>query len=163
MLTTDGKPMKADPQSLLGPDKDRLGSWKEIAVYLGREVRTVQRWKKREGLPVHKHRHVKGNSVWALKREIDAWLHSRNWAASEPASMEDCSEPTVESFNQRLFAAGRTPAKSRLLLQNSAAGVGSLDLLQGEHRIRLYFLCAVARRTRCKCAQEFSNSEQGVN
>ena len=139
MLTMDGKPMKADPQSLLGPDKDRLGSWKEIAVYLGREVRTVQRWKKREGLPVHKHRHVKGNSVWALKREIDNWLHSRNRDASEPAPKEESSEPAVESLNPTLFAAGRMPAKSRLLLQNSTAGVGSLDLLQGENRIRLYF------------------------
>ena len=32
----------------------RLDSWKEIAAYLGRDVRTVQRWERREGLPIHR-------------------------------------------------------------------------------------------------------------
>jgi hypothetical protein len=124
---------------VLGPERDRLDSWKEIAVYLGREVRTAQRWEKREGLPIRRHIHEKASSVCAFKHEIDAWLHSRNWAASEPAPKEDCSEPATGSLNPTLVAAARTPAKSRLMLQNSAGGVGSLDLLQGEHRIRLYF------------------------
>ena len=35
---------------------DRLDSWKEIAAYLNRDVTTVQRWEKREGMPVHRHR-----------------------------------------------------------------------------------------------------------
>jgi len=131
--------MKADSRSVLGPERDRLDSWKEIAVYLGREVRTAQRWEKREGLPIHRHIHEKASSVCAFKHEIDAWLHSRNWAASEPAPKKDCSEPATGSLNPRLFAAARMPAKSRLMLQNSAAGVGSLYLLQGQHRIRLYF------------------------
>ena len=33
--------------------EERLDSWKEIAAYLNREVTTVQRWEKREGMPVH--------------------------------------------------------------------------------------------------------------
>jgi hypothetical protein len=41
-----------DPLGESRPD-DFLGSWKEIAAYLGRDVRTVQRWEKKEGLPVH--------------------------------------------------------------------------------------------------------------
>jgi len=131
--------MKTDARSMLGPDTDCLDSWKEIAVYLGREVRTAQRWEKREGLPIHRHIHEKASSVCAFKHEIDVWLHSRNRATSEPAPKEDCSEPAAESLNPTLFAAVRMPAKSRLLLQDSAAGVGSLDLLQGENRIRLYF------------------------
>ncbi|MCU1257033.1 MAG: repeat-containing protein, partial [Candidatus Angelobacter sp.] len=36
---------------------DRLDSWKEIASYLRRDVRTVQRWEKKEGLPVYRHLH----------------------------------------------------------------------------------------------------------
>jgi len=55
----------------------RLDSWKEIAVYLRREVRTVQRWEKREGMPVHRHGHSKGNTVYAFREEIDAWLIGR--------------------------------------------------------------------------------------
>jgi hypothetical protein len=131
--------MKAGARSVLGQDRDRLDSWKEIAVYLRREVRTVQRWEKREGLPVQRHVHAKASSVCAFKREIDAWLRSRSRAAGEPAPNKDCSEPAAESLNPTLLVAARLPANSQLLLQNSADGVGSLDLLQGENRIRLYF------------------------
>lgn len=45
---------------------DRLDSLKEIATYLKRTVRTVQRWEKREGLPVHRQFHLKEGTVWAL-------------------------------------------------------------------------------------------------
>ena len=139
MWTTGVKPMKAGARSVLGPDRDRLDSWKEIAVYLRRQVRTVQRWEEREGLPVQRHVHAKASSVCAFKHEIDAWLRSRSRAASEPAPHKECSEPTAETLNPTLLVAARMPAKSQLLLQNPAAGVGSLDLLQGENRIRLYF------------------------
>jgi len=36
---------------------ERLDSWKEIAAYLKRDVRTVRRWEHAEGLPVHRHSH----------------------------------------------------------------------------------------------------------
>ena len=39
------------------PVEDRLDSWKQIATYLHRDVTTVQRWEKREGMPVHRHLH----------------------------------------------------------------------------------------------------------
>ena len=56
---------------------DRLESWKEIAAYLGRDVRTVQRWERTESLPVHRHMHARQGSVYALRRELDAWKRSR--------------------------------------------------------------------------------------
>jgi len=56
---------------------DRLDSWKEIAAYLKREVRTAQRWEKSEGLPVRRHQHDKQSSVFAYKSELDAWWHER--------------------------------------------------------------------------------------
>src|SRR5277367_3541312 len=52
---------------------DRLDSWKEIATYLRREVRTVQLWEKKEGLPVHRHFHKRLGSVFALRSEIENW------------------------------------------------------------------------------------------
>ena len=52
---------------------DRLDSWKDVAAYLRRDVSTVQRWEKREGLPVHRHLHDKQGSVYAFKSELDAW------------------------------------------------------------------------------------------
>jgi Tol biopolymer transport system component len=58
--------------------KDRLDSWKEIAAYLKRDVTTVQRWEKREGMPVHRHLHDKVGSVYASRAKLDAWVRSRN-------------------------------------------------------------------------------------
>jgi len=55
----------------------RLDSWKEIAAFLRRGVRTVQRWEATEGLPVHRHQHAKLGSVYALKSEVAAWWESR--------------------------------------------------------------------------------------
>src|SRR5436190_22440139 len=52
---------------------DRLDSWKEIAAYLKRGVRTVRRWEREEGLPVHRHVHRVLGSVYAYRSEIDAW------------------------------------------------------------------------------------------
>jgi len=56
---------------------ERLDSWKEIAGYLNRGVRTVQRWEREEGLPVRRLQHDKLGSVYAFKRELDAWFASR--------------------------------------------------------------------------------------
>jgi dipeptidyl aminopeptidase/acylaminoacyl peptidase len=58
-------------------DEGRLDSWKEIAAHLRRDVRTVQRWEKREGLPVHRHQHHSLGSVYAYRHELDAWREGR--------------------------------------------------------------------------------------
>ncbi len=55
-----------------------LDSWKEIAAYLERDVRTVQRWEKREGLPVRRHAHDQLATVYASRSEIDVWLGKRS-------------------------------------------------------------------------------------
>jgi eukaryotic-like serine/threonine-protein kinase len=61
----------------------RLDSWKEIAAYLGREVRTVQLWEKGEALPIHRHQHGRQGSVYAFKAELDAWREARTSTAVE--------------------------------------------------------------------------------
>lgn len=53
----------------------RLTSWKEIAAYVGRDVRTVLRWEKDRGLPVHRVPGATGRVVFAYTDELDAWLH----------------------------------------------------------------------------------------
>jgi len=55
----------------------KLESWKEIAAYLQRDVSTVRRWEKYEGLPVHRHEHRQRSSVYAIPAELDAWRVSR--------------------------------------------------------------------------------------
>lgn len=60
----------------MDPD-DRLESWKEIAAYLHRDVRTVQRWEAAEGLPVHRHQHKKRGSVCALRLDASRLVAAR--------------------------------------------------------------------------------------
>jgi hypothetical protein len=54
--------------------QDVLNSWKEIAAYLGRGVRTVQRWELDAGLPVHRPKRKNRSAVVALSEELDQWL-----------------------------------------------------------------------------------------
>ncbi len=54
----------------------RLNSWKEIADFLDRDVRSVQRWEHERGLPVHRIPGQKGGAVFAYVVELEAWLRS---------------------------------------------------------------------------------------
>src|SRR5262245_9674670 len=70
-----------------GPDarvEDRLDSWKEIAAYLGRGVRPVQRWEREEGLPVHRLVHDTRGSIYARREELAAWWERRRRTAAVP-------------------------------------------------------------------------------
>ena len=73
--------------SLAAPDpsdaETPLHSWKEIAAYLNRDVSTVKRWERHEGLPVHRHLHRLRSSVYAHRQELDAWRANRR-PAEEP-------------------------------------------------------------------------------
>jgi Tol biopolymer transport system component len=66
-----------------GPADNRLDSWKRIAQYLKRDVTTVQRWERREAMPVHRHQHAKLGSVFAYRTELDAWWASRGTQLAE--------------------------------------------------------------------------------
>lgn len=61
----------------------RLDSWKEIAEYLGRDVRTATRWES-QGLPLHRVPGGRGTSVFAYTNEIDDWMAGRPAAAAAP-------------------------------------------------------------------------------
>lgn len=51
-----------------------LNSWKEIANYLGRGVRTVQRYERDLGLPVRRPHGRSRSAVIAIPAELDEWL-----------------------------------------------------------------------------------------
>src|SRR6266849_7332270 len=72
-----------------GPE-DRLDSWKEIAAYLKRGVRTVQRWERSSGLPVHRLEPDRQGSVFAYKPELDTWWESRRQTV--PAVEEEVAD-----------------------------------------------------------------------
>lgn len=70
--------------------KTRLDSWKEIARYLGKHQRTVIRWEKKNGLPVHRVPGGSKQAVFAYKEEIDSWLvsHTPDRVASKTESAQ---------------------------------------------------------------------------
>lgn len=115
------------PTSASGPARtpeNRLDSWKAIASYLGRGVRTVQRWEREEGLPVHRLAHEKRGSVYADRHEVDAWWESRRQTlAAQPEP--ELSVPPVPERITWMAAATFWPAFSsdgRLLAYVSDGG-----------------------------------------
>jgi Tol biopolymer transport system component len=78
------------------PANGRLDSWKEIGAYLKRDVTTVRRWEKREGLPVHRHLHDRRESVYAYPHELDRWWDERRNHLVEKTATEVPVEPSVE-------------------------------------------------------------------
>jgi Tol biopolymer transport system component len=89
---------------------DRLDSWKQIAAYLGRGVTTVQRWEQEEGLPVHRLAHAKKGSVFAYKRELDAWHRGRTLSPAEPVFQDSApiSPPDAPARQSGATPVGRS-------------------------------------------------------
>jgi Tfp pilus assembly protein PilF len=52
----------------------RLDSWKEIGAYFGRDERTVKRWERERGLPVHRVPGSGRGRVYAYAEELTEWL-----------------------------------------------------------------------------------------
>jgi CheY-like chemotaxis protein len=54
--------------------KNLLNGWKEIADYMNRGVRTVQRWERELALPVRRPHGKSRSAVLALASELDGWV-----------------------------------------------------------------------------------------
>lgn len=67
-----------------GHQQGILNSWKEIAQYLGRGVRTVQRWEAELGLPVRRPRGKRRSAVIAVSVELDRWMEHRPLHLGDP-------------------------------------------------------------------------------
>jgi Tol biopolymer transport system component len=117
MRMDDANPVKPP---LATPAEDRLESWKEIAAYLNRDVTTVQRWERREAMPVHRHLHEKMGSVYASKAELDAWSRTRN-----SASTQENESSTIEALPA---GSPTSRTKRRMVL---AVAAGALALVVG--------------------------------
>jgi Tol biopolymer transport system component len=112
------------PDPPAAPD-DRLDSWKAIALYLKRDVTTVQRWEKRERMPVHRHLHDKAGSVYAFRRELDAWAAGRRGA---PAARVDDPEQELDQTSRAAGPEALPSAARRILIP---AAIGAVIFLAG--------------------------------
>lgn len=61
-------------QQHLAPGLSPLSGWKDVANYLGKGVRTVQRYEREFGLPVRRPAGKTSGSVIAVRRELDDWV-----------------------------------------------------------------------------------------
>src|SRR2546429_502631 len=102
------------------PPEDHLDSWKEIAAYLNRDVTTVQRWEKREGMPVHRHLHERMGSVYASRAELDAWARGRNLRATQENENNAPSPNPPAQPPRSAISTSRT--RWRVVLPVAAAG-----------------------------------------
>jgi Tol biopolymer transport system component len=131
-----GEPSLGTPLSER-PLEDRLDSWKEIASYLKRDVTTVQRWEKREGMPVHRHLHDSMGSVYASRVELDAWMRSRKPRTGQEEAEQENGNNSLPSTPPMQPPPSATSARWKFVLPLVAAaalGVGVSLWLQGtEH------------------------------
>lgn len=82
-----------------------LNSWKEIASYMGRGVRTVQRYEVQYGLPVRRPAAKSRSAVMATRGEIDAWVAAapfRERYELSKVSAKQLSAPSVSAINDGL-------------------------------------------------------------
>ena len=98
-----------------------LNSWKEIAAYMGRGVRTVQRWERDLGLPVRRPRAKMRSAVIALSEDLDQWLHS--------APSQELEKPELE------LASPNPPASDEWIRLED--GATSQDLLAKCERLKM--------------------------
>src|SRR5215472_12392920 len=79
---------------------ERLEGWKQIAAYLKRDVRTVQRWERTEQFPVRRQMHRKLGNVLAFKDELDCWMSQR-------CSLQGKKATTTSLHAYELYLKGR--------------------------------------------------------
>ncbi len=92
--------LKPQPSTGLSGIADRLDSWKKIAAHFGREVRTVQLWEKREGLPIHRHFHQQLGSVFAFRSELDAWRSQASTESGESRAIAGAAHFESSTVNR---------------------------------------------------------------
>ena len=112
-----------------------LNSWKEIASFLDRGVRTVQRWEIELQLPVHRIGKGKRSPVYALTSELKFWLVTSGMKSeiAEPARLKlvrrrDISPSLLIETSRRLVSESHELVRS--LAQNSIRQQHQAELLQ---------------------------------
>lgn len=78
------------------PEKT-LVSWKEIASFLERAERTVKRWERDRGLPVHRVPGGGRGGVFAYAEELRGWLLGEQGRAAQSSDEEMESDPIADS------------------------------------------------------------------
>lgn len=87
----------------------RLDSWKEIAAYLNRDLRTLQRWEKTANLPIRRLNKPGMRAVFAYTGDLDEWLQRQS---PVPAETADARAVTPASPDPAPSSARRAPSRA---------------------------------------------------
>ncbi len=115
----------------ISEDSTVLSSWKDIARYLGKGVRTVQRWERHLGLPVRRPTGASQKSAVVLHRgDVDAWLETRFSARSFPNDGRErnrSSHSERSTLKERIRTARELRIKNQILTEQIAASIRLLS------------------------------------
>jgi len=128
------------------PRATQLDGWKEIACHLKRSVRCVQRWARNEQLPVKRHRHRGGVSVYAFRDELDSWWRNE-WSSSNesPRKRTDLSvRDESEGKREAAEGEGRIAGMDRCNTRNQC------EIEQLAWDTTLFFLWVLQDNRRCQ-------------
>jgi len=98
-------------------DKGFLNSWKEVAQYVGRSERTIQRWEREFGFPVHRPAGRLRSSVIAIAGEIDEWIRK------SPALRSPLQNYPAATPGDKVLAARLTHAPLVLCIEENGPGL----------------------------------------
>jgi len=99
-----------------------LNSWKEIADYMGRGVRTVQRYERDLRLPVHRPAGKSRSAVVAFGDEIDLWMRRGRLRSLTNGDVEAHAHTDLPEWKRLI-------ANSELLLKRADALKTSMSQL----------------------------------
>lgn len=122
-------------------DRDLLNGWKEIAAWLGRSVRSVQRWERELRLPVHRIRAVEGQTVYARRSELEAWRASVDAALRSDDARDDEAEdePAARAPGAPWGTAHTEPARATFAWRRVAAVLALAAALTGGALVARYW------------------------
>src|ERR1700730_12860698 len=145
MLTSKTRHFRTLPSSSPSHGNRRLDSWKEIAAFFGRDERTVNRWEKDLGLPVHRLPGTKGR-VYAFTYEISAWLAApknagaplgeQNNESSRGNGQPGAPQPDASASSVTEITAGRSPTETESI-ESPAREVRNASAQQHPNTIKL--------------------------
>ena len=85
--------------------QELLSGWKDIAHYLGKGVRTVQRYERDLGLPVRRPVGHPRGAVVAMKSDLDSWVRSSATAQESFNRVQKSLNAEQISFNKETRSA----------------------------------------------------------
>ena len=113
-----------------------LSSWKEIAHFFGKGVRTVQRWEKTLDLPIHRPPGAPSNVVLARTSDLEEWMHrgpvSRAAASTGAQPANDGVEAVLSQLEQEIHDLSETLGVHKLEQDPSRSTPERIQMLTAE-------------------------------